>query len=431
MKMAAMIAVATARRSHNMGDFAAASADATTGSAGAAPAPPRRSTKQAKKSSATFAAAPSTRRDPICASLPPTCAFTVYSICVPEPSAVRFTLASPRAKPAAPPWPSKLILYEAGATMSDRTMRPLNLAETGPTRAVIATLNSVSDTRSIDSQPGMQALSVSASFSAAQVFSTDAGTVRLLVNSMRGVSSACDLRLRGSAHALEPGSARHPTGGVRLRKCHCELLQALQIVHRQQLVDIGQHRANARRPRLEFFIAQQRIEPDQPPARLGQAFHFGSKTFPDVAVETITDQEHDRALREQPSRPAPVEFREAGADARATAPVRDRGAHARERDVDVTALEMARDIGEASAEQQRVHAVAVIRDRVQEEQQHARIPVHRSRDIAEHDQRRAAPPALPPPERDDRTAPPYPRAQGRAQSDRRYTAPRHRAAGQV
>ena len=69
-------------------------------------------------------------------------------------------------------------------------MRPLNFADTGPTRAVIATLNSVSETRSIDSQPGMQALSVSGSFSATQVFSTDAGTVRLLVSSMRGVSSA-------------------------------------------------------------------------------------------------------------------------------------------------------------------------------------------------------------------------------------------------
>src|SRR2546430_10612517 len=311
MNTAAMIAIATARRTHSVRDVAAASVGATTGSAAAAAPPPRRSTKQAKKSSATFAAAPSTRRDPICASLPPTCAFTVYSIRVPEPSGVKATFASPRAKPAAPPWPSKLILYDVGGTMSDKTMRPVNFAETGPTRAVIATLNSVSETRSIDSQPGMQALSVSGSFSAAQVFSTDAGTVRLLVISMRGVSSACDLRLRGSAHALEAGRARRPTGGVRLCKCRCELLQALQIVHRQQLVDIGQHRANARRPRLEFFIAQQRIEPDQPPARLGQAFHFGRKAFPDVAVETIADQQHDRALCEQPSRPPPVEFRKA------------------------------------------------------------------------------------------------------------------------
>ena len=43
---------------------------ATPGAAGV-----KRSMKRAKKSSTSFAAAPSTSRDPICASLPPTCAF--------------------------------------------------------------------------------------------------------------------------------------------------------------------------------------------------------------------------------------------------------------------------------------------------------------------------------------------------------------------
>ena len=61
-------------------------------------------------------------------------------------------------------------------------IRPVNLAETGPTRAVIATRNSVSDARSIVSHPGMHALSVSGSFNAAHVASTDAGTVRLLIS---------------------------------------------------------------------------------------------------------------------------------------------------------------------------------------------------------------------------------------------------------
>src|SRR5438132_13053810 len=112
---------------------------------------------------------------------------------VPEPSGVNATFASPRAKPAAPPCPSKLILYEVGATTPDRMMRPLNLAETGPTRAVIATLSSVSETRSIDSQPGIQLLSVSGSLSAAHVVSTDAGTARLLDRCIRRATFACDL----------------------------------------------------------------------------------------------------------------------------------------------------------------------------------------------------------------------------------------------
>ena len=66
-------------------------------------------------------------------------------------------------------------------------------------------------------------------------------------------------------------------------------------------------------------------------------------------------------------------------------------ADARERDVDVAVLEVAGDVGEAGAEHQRVHAMAVVGDRVQEVQQHARVAVHRARDVAQHDQRRRPP----------------------------------------
>jgi len=48
-------------------------ASASTAAAGGLP---NLSTKRAKKSSATLAAAPSTSREPICASLPPTCDLT-------------------------------------------------------------------------------------------------------------------------------------------------------------------------------------------------------------------------------------------------------------------------------------------------------------------------------------------------------------------
>ena len=91
---------------------------------------------------------------------------------------------SPLANPAAPPWPSNLIVYDFGATISESTMRPLNLADTGPTRAVIATWYSLSDTLSIDSQPAMHAFSTSGSLSAPQVVSTLAGTSRLPLISM-------------------------------------------------------------------------------------------------------------------------------------------------------------------------------------------------------------------------------------------------------
>ena len=45
---------------------------------------------------------------------------------------------------------------------------PLNFALTGPTAATMETLYSLSDTFSIDSQPAMQALSTSGSFSPRQ-----------------------------------------------------------------------------------------------------------------------------------------------------------------------------------------------------------------------------------------------------------------------
>ena len=67
------------------------------------------STKRVKKSSASFAAAPSTSRLPICASLPPTCALTAYDSDVwLSGASASVTFASPFAKPAAPPCPSNL-----------------------------------------------------------------------------------------------------------------------------------------------------------------------------------------------------------------------------------------------------------------------------------------------------------------------------------
>src|SRR5260370_10210344 len=63
-----------------------------------------------KKSSAILRAVASINREPICASLPPTCACTLYDSIVPPPSSVRLTCAPPLAKPATPPWPSPLIV---------------------------------------------------------------------------------------------------------------------------------------------------------------------------------------------------------------------------------------------------------------------------------------------------------------------------------
>src|SRR6185312_9369851 len=277
---------------------------------------------------------------------------------VPPSTGDSSTFAEPLAKPAAPPCPSNFSVYERGAAISASVSRPLNFALTGPTRAVISTRYSVSDTRSIDSQPGIHLRSTSGSFSARHVVATSAGTTRLPFISMIGSGS----RSRRAQVLGAPAASGGPAG-----ECLRQLLQALQVVHRQKIVDKRQHRADARRPRFETLVAQQRIEPDQPPARLGQPFHFLRQTVPDVAVQAVTDKQNDGALSEEPARPAPIEFAEARPDARAAGPVGDRAADARNRDIDVALLQMARNVGQARSEQKRVHAIPVIGDRVQEE----------------------------------------------------------------
>src|ERR1700694_4282650 len=309
---------------------------------------------------------------------------------VPGLLSVSVTRASPLANPAAPPCPSKLSVYDVGATISAKTMRPVKRALTGPTRAVIVNRYSLSDTRSTDSHPAMHALSTSGSLSARQVVSISAGTVRLAFISMSSSALSLSRREAFSTHAAARCVAR---------KRRSELRQVLKIVHRKKFIDVGQHRTDARRPRLELFIAKQRIEPDQPPAGLAQALHFTRKAVADIAVETIGDQQHDRTLPEQAARPAAVELRQTGTDAGTTGPVRHSGADAGDSDIDIALPQVPGDIGEARAEQSGVHALAIVGDGVEKKQQHARVPIHRARDIAQHDQGRAAGPAAAPGER--------------------------------
>src|SRR5215470_16687400 len=258
--------------------------------------------------------------------------------------------------------------------MSLRRSSPVKRALTGPTRAVTAALSSFSPVRSIDSQPGMHALSVSGSLSAAHVVSTDAGTVRELVNSIFNPSLRCS---RGASAQFEFGfrlTAKASWSGKRSR----EFLQAFEIVYWHEIVHVRQHRTDPGWTGLESVVAQQWIEPDEPPARLREAFHFLRQAVAHVAVESIADEQHHCALREEPTRPAVVELGETRANARAARPVGDRCTHPCHGDVDVAALEMPGDIGHSGAEEQRMHAVAIVGNRVQNEKQHARVTIHRS-----------------------------------------------------
>ena len=75
------------------------------------------------------------------------------------------------------------------------------------------------------------------------------------------------------------------------------------------------------RLRLETLEAQQRIEPDQPPARAVQPVDLERQRVVGVALEPVGDQQHDRALREHAARPELVEVVQRGGDARAARPV--------------------------------------------------------------------------------------------------------------
>ena len=78
------------------------------------------------------------------------------------------------------------------------------------------------------------------------------------------------------------------------------------------------------------------------------------------------------------------------ADPGAARPVLDDVADLRERHVDVALAQLPGDVGDPGAEHEAVHAVAIVGHRVHEVQQHARVALHRARDVAQDDERRMA-----------------------------------------
>src|SRR5215469_10134921 len=85
----------------------------------------------------------------------------------------------------------------------------------------------------------------------------------------------------------------------------------------------------------EAGVTQQRIEPDQPAARLVQTFHLARQSDAGVAIESVGNEQHDRALAKYAARPAVVELSQALADTRAARPVFDSRRDLVERLVDV------------------------------------------------------------------------------------------------
>src|SRR5262245_33813180 len=66
-----------------------------------------------------------------------------------------------------------------------------------------------------------------------------------------------------------------------------QLPHRLQIVHGTEFVNMRQHDFDALGARLEAFIAQKRVEPDQPPAGATQPVHLEGEALVGLALEPV------------------------------------------------------------------------------------------------------------------------------------------------
>ena len=177
-----------------------------------------------------------------------------------------------------------------------------------------------------------------------------------------------------ATHSLRPSARRLPSR----RQDRGQLAQAAQAVGRAEIVDMPDHRPGTRRDGRVGVEPQQRVEPDQSPAALVQPLHLRGETLAGIAVEPVADDQHHRTLAQYPARPHTVERLQARTDPRPSGPVLDGLADPGQRQVDVAVAQVAGDVGQARAEQERVHPVAVAGDRVHEQEQHARVAAHRA-----------------------------------------------------
>ncbi len=215
---------------------------------------------------------------------------------------------------------------------------------------------------------------------------------------------------------LQPSLRIPRIAAARRQRAH-QFRHGLEIVDRPQLVDMRHDRPDALGLGFETRESQQRIEPDQPPAGPVQPVDLEGEAVVGIALEPVSDEQHDGALRKDAARPQLVEGMERGRDTRAARPVRDIAGDCGQRLVRILRLERAGDIGETGAEQERVHALARIGDGVEKVQEEPRVLAHRSGNIEQrHDRRRlgAGPEIL---QVDNRTAGLEARAQGATDVD--------------
>src|SRR5262245_63091356 len=105
------------------------------------------------------------------------------------------------------------------------------------------------------------------------------------------------------------------------RESLAKLLEAGQVVNRQEVVDIRQRCLHALRQRLVVAATEQWVEPDQAMARSLEPRHLVAQQRRVAAIPAVADQQHHRAAPEHSPAPEEVELLERCADARAAGPI--------------------------------------------------------------------------------------------------------------
>ncbi len=172
----------------------------------------------------------------------------------------------------------------------------------------------------------------------------------------------------------------------------CQLLQAGQVTTGQEVVHVDQRSSHATLDRFVAAGPQERIQPDKAMGRALQPGHLASEHLAVAVVPAIADQQNDGATPQDAAGPPVVERPDRFANPSAARPVRHGVAQLVQRFVDVSMAQMVGNAGQACAEHEGLdfHSGEPMGQGMDEVQQHARVWLHRTTDVAQNHQRSLA-----------------------------------------
>src|SRR5471032_2246379 len=167
-----------------------------------------------------------------------------------------------------------------------------------------------------------------------------------------------------------------------------KLLEAGEIVDRHEVVDERKRGLNPPGQRLVFRCAEEGVEPDEPPAAALEPGDLLAQHARLAAVPAVADHERQRAVTQHPPSPLEVERPESLADACAARPVGNDMRDLAQCPVEIPFPQLPRDARQPRAEYERFHLLLESAGQpVSEQQQEARVALHRSADVGDDHQR--------------------------------------------